>query len=259
MQSGSNGAGNPRTPSGLQPEAESCFSCRSEFIREAGRRPALSTPIANEFAPTRTGANQVARMQSGSNGAGNPRTPSGLQPEAESCFSCRSEFIREAGRRPALSTPIANEFAPTRTGANQVARMQSGSNGAGNPRTPSGLQPEAESCFSCRSEFIREAGRRPALSTPIANEFAPTRTAASQVARMQSGSNGAGNPRIPSGLRPDAFPVGANSFAKQAEGLPCKPDGAAAQPFANEFAPTRVPPRDSVHPTIRHQRRGFQR
>ncbi|MDH4569854.1 hypothetical protein E8E95_24525 [Pseudomonas sp. BN414] len=32
--------------------------------------------------------------------------------------------------------------------------------------------------------------------------------------------------------------VGANSFAMQAEGLPSSLQGAAAQPIANEFAPT---------------------
>ncbi|MDH4608204.1 hypothetical protein E8F12_06515 [Pseudomonas sp. BN102] len=32
--------------------------------------------------------------------------------------------------------------------------------------------------------------------------------------------------------------MGANSFAKQAEGLPVEFDGAAARPLANEFAPT---------------------
>ncbi|MDH4609627.1 hypothetical protein E8F12_13835 [Pseudomonas sp. BN102] len=36
--------------------------------------------------------------------------------------------------------------------------------------------------------------------------------------------------------------VGANSFAKQAEGLPADSTGAAAQPLANEFAPTTEPP-----------------
>jgi hypothetical protein len=34
------------------------------------------------------------------------------------------------------------------------------------------------------------------------------------------------------------FFVGANSFAKQAEGLPCGYQGAAPLPLANEFAPT---------------------
>ncbi|MDH4563706.1 hypothetical protein E8F06_22115 [Pseudomonas sp. BN411] len=47
-------------------------------------------------------------------------------------------------------------------------------------------------------------------------------------------------------FRPDlparpGFFVGANSFAKQAEGLPTMP-GAATQPSANEFAPTVVRP-----------------
>jgi hypothetical protein len=32
--------------------------------------------------------------------------------------------------------------------------------------------------------------------------------------------------------------VGANLFAKQAEGLPCEITAAAAPPLANEFAPT---------------------
>jgi hypothetical protein len=32
--------------------------------------------------------------------------------------------------------------------------------------------------------------------------------------------------------------VGANSFAMQAAGLPCKAMGVAARPLANEFAPT---------------------
>ncbi|MDH4872304.1 hypothetical protein E8E91_15815 [Pseudomonas sp. BN515] len=34
------------------------------------------------------------------------------------------------------------------------------------------------------------------------------------------------------------FPVGANSFAKQAAGLPDGTAGAAARPLVNEFAPT---------------------
>ncbi|NWL78832.1 hypothetical protein DM872_18465 [Pseudomonas taiwanensis] len=46
-----------------------------------------------------------------------------------------------------------------------------------------------------------------------------------------------------------AFPVGANSFAKQAEGLPSQA-GSAAQSLANEFAPTICAPH-TAHPTSR--------
>ncbi|MCY1385300.1 hypothetical protein D9M69_736750 [compost metagenome] len=43
--------------------------------------------------------------------------------------------------------------------------------------------------------------------------------------------------------------VGANSFAMQTAGLPHKVEGAALQPLANEFAPTRHVPPASV-PTV---------
>src|SRR5262245_24367952 len=40
--------------------------------------------------------------------------------------------------------------------------------------------------------------------------------------------------------------VGANSFAKQAAGLPCEITGAVALPIANEFAPTGFCPIEGV-------------